>query len=127
MVRTNERIVSIESFMHTKAVDGFNDVENSLDQTSRNLVELQVLTAEFLRLLNKAGLRRTLKVSMKELPNVPEPVIDEIRPKRNFKRDSKRFSVNSKRDSVNSKRDSLNSDFLGLDHQEILGHRLTPL
>jgi len=74
----SKQFKNIAAYMASDAVDSFDEVEYGLDETSRNLIEMQVVTAEIFRCLNKIGLRRTLKQSLTALPNVPDPDIAKL-------------------------------------------------
>jgi len=74
----NNLLETLDYKMMVNSSDAFDRMDDNLDQASRQLIEMQFVSAEFVNALNKVGLRRTVKLTTKDLPSVPEPDIKDV-------------------------------------------------
>jgi len=76
--RINDGFTEISQEMEHYSEDVCDNVENALDSSHENFLEMQALIAELLKQLNQIGIRKVVHESTAELPKLPEPTIGEI-------------------------------------------------
>jgi len=76
--KINEGFQEISGLMATYSEDTFDKLEDALDTSHGNFLEIQGLTAELLKQLNTIGIRKVVHESTQDMPKLPEPSSDEI-------------------------------------------------
>eukprot|EP00929_Paragymnodinium_shiwhaense_P111308 TRINITY_DN7913_c0_g1_i1.p1 TRINITY_DN7913_c0_g1~~TRINITY_DN7913_c0_g1_i1.p1 ORF type:complete len:875 (-),score=279.11 TRINITY_DN7913_c0_g1_i1:138-2762(-) len=65
-------------WMHNTSSNHLDYIEDNLDRTHTNIVQMQIITAELLEQLNKLGLRHTVKQTAVDFPELPKPSLDDF-------------------------------------------------
>lgn len=76
--RINEGFMGMSQDMEKYSEDTFESMEQALDVSHENFLEIQALTAEVLKQLNDIGIRKVVHESTTELPKLGEPTSESI-------------------------------------------------